>query len=914
MKKILIAILLLIPLVVLLSINVSGMIISAEIAINIESMSLTHKGDVVESTQILLEEYTKTNKKYQLFVDYYPSIAQNKSILWATSDRNIATVDDGIVTFVDYGSVTVTATAASNTSCSASCIFYIVGEEISTVNLELYGENEPIDALILKKYQVQQLKADVIPATALGENKIEWSSDAESVVTVDDNGVLTAISQGTARITAKARGTKGVDVSETIEVSVEGEMLSVADTIYISEASCDLSALLTQENVSVYINNLLVLNKTVELDIGESVVAELRHNGESEFVSLFRKATNKALVFENISALDKGIFASGNYIPKGGADVVLKAVAAEGELPDGASIIWSSNNTNVLRVVGGRLYGEAPGTAVVTASLNGYESAEIEISVATPISYITLEYDAAEDKAGLAEQRVFGVYSVKNRVCTNQIKLNFKSTYPNVLDTADYENLFDFSSSDTSLATVDDFGVISFSRDAIGQTVTITAEARYSPLFAKDSYTFKLVDGINVGIGYGTNKYDEENGIMPNFEPFHDAMYLANEYRGDLDEFGTVAAIVLHTNIYYPENPSGDYQMCFSRNIYGNGFKLDGQLHSKTFTSRMFGSTTNGLFNPQRPLDIIIENVSIQSYAPISEDSVEAFRELANYGGMPWYKSASNASLEGITHIFRYCLFQYAYSQMELSGGKTVLDGCIFRNTAGPAIVMQTGKDNASELVIKNCIFSNSVAPSVLTTCGEFLSDSDTRDGTKYFTIKMEGESYIYNWKKLDDSFRMDIIPTTNLAYSDKLPLYEAINNNLAEWIKIALKDERNLPLVYKNLKGEYVNLGIMMLPLWVPNFAELNPEPEHFYNEGISVVGDAEKIKMDPLIVETSLTTNPVVKAAMKMFGIRIADCPLNLVVTKGDKNGYNTMPDEQYELNEVTVARLHGRYADDN
>jgi hypothetical protein len=255
---------------------------------------------------------------------------------------------------------------------------------------------------------------------------------------------------------------------------------------------------------------------------------------------------------------------------------------------------------------------------------------------------------------------------------------------------------------------------------------------------------------------------------------------------------------------------------------------------------------------------------------------------------------------------------------MELSGGKTVLDGCIFRNTAGPAIVMQTGKDNASELVIKNCIFSNSVAPSVLTTCGEFLSDSDTRDGTKYFTIKMEGESYIYNWKKLDDSFRMDIIPTTNLSNSENLPnkltLYDILNNNIAEWVKMALKDERNEALIYKNLKGEYINLGIMMIPLWVPNYAELNPLPEHFYNQGISIVGDVDKIKMDPLIVQTSLTTNPVVKAVMDYFGIRIADCPLNLIATKGDKNGYNTMPDEQYELNEVTVARLHGRAADDN
>ena len=45
MKKIIIAVLLLIPLIVILTISASGMIISAEVAIEIESVELWHKGE-----------------------------------------------------------------------------------------------------------------------------------------------------------------------------------------------------------------------------------------------------------------------------------------------------------------------------------------------------------------------------------------------------------------------------------------------------------------------------------------------------------------------------------------------------------------------------------------------------------------------------------------------------------------------------------------------------------------------------------------------------------------------------------------------------------------------------------------------------------------------------------------------------
>lgn len=911
MKKFLIAILLIVPLIVLLSINVSGKIISGEITINIENLTLTHKGNEISSEQIILEEYTENNKKFQLFVDYYPRIAQNKSIVWESSDESVATVNNnGVVTFIDYGSVAISATAASNTSCKANCTFYVIGETISRIDVSKYNEAVS-NTFNLKKYEVVQLKADIVPNTSLGSNKVLWSSNNEGIVEVDDNGVLTAKAEGSAIITIEAQGIKGPSVTKTVNVEVDGEMLSVTNTVYTSSTNYDLSQIITDESVQVYVNNHLITNKIYDIGNADSALVELRKDDHFEYVTLYRKTSEYALAFENIVALQKGVWGIKNYIPQGGADIVLQAVATSGELPDGANIIWSSNNQNVLRVINGRLYGESAGIATVKASLDGYEAAELEITVAMPINYISLEYDTSEDKLGLAEERVFGIYSCKNREISNTLKMNFKSTYPNVLNIADYESLFEYSSSNEDFATVNEYGVVSFSRAAIDKTVTITVSAKFSPLLAQDSYTFKVVDGINIGIGYYQNIYDKEENIMPSFEPFDDIRYIANEYRGDFEEFQTVSAIVMHTNIYYRENLTGESRICLSRSIYGNGYKLDGQMHSRTFTSRMFESTTGGLFNPIRPLEIVVQNLSIQSYAPISDDSEEAFSDLTNYGGMPWYKSAmNNEQLAGITHIFRYCLFQYAYSQMELSAGKTILDGCIFRNTAGPAIVMQTGDNNASDLTVKNCIFSNSIAPAILTTCGVFLSDKDTRSNTKYFTFRMEGENYVYNWKKIDEEFRLDIIPTMNVAYKEQLALYEALNSEMANWFLLASKDEHNEDSFYNNLKGQYFNFGFLFLPLWVPNYTEINPDPEHYYNEGISVVGDSEKIRLDTITLNNELTNSSIVKGIVKLYGICLIDYPMEILLPKGEEDGYNTMPDETYELNEETIAKLHGRY----
>ena len=74
------------------------------ISLNPSSLSLTKKGQTA-----------------RLSATVSPSNATNKSVTWSSSNNNVATVSNGVVTAVGNGSATITATAADGSGKRASC-------------------------------------------------------------------------------------------------------------------------------------------------------------------------------------------------------------------------------------------------------------------------------------------------------------------------------------------------------------------------------------------------------------------------------------------------------------------------------------------------------------------------------------------------------------------------------------------------------------------------------------------------------------------------------------------------------------------------------------------------------------------------------------------------------------------------
>ena len=121
-----------------------------------------------------------------------PSNATDKSISWSTSDSSVATVSEGVVTAISEGTTTVKASSGEK---SATCTV-TVEKRIVKVSQIILSANE-VEIEIGKTYT---LTASVLPEDAT-DKRLVWSSGKTSIATVDGEGKITGIYNGTTRIT-----------------------------------------------------------------------------------------------------------------------------------------------------------------------------------------------------------------------------------------------------------------------------------------------------------------------------------------------------------------------------------------------------------------------------------------------------------------------------------------------------------------------------------------------------------------------------------------------------------------------------------------------------------------------------------------------------------------------------------------
>jgi len=107
-----------------------------------------------------------------------------EKVTWTTSNKNVAVVDkNGIVTAKGPGTAVITATVNSK---KLTCDVKVL--KISLNELKLNKG---------KTYGLEVLGTD---------SKITWYSNKKSVATVDENGIVTAVAPGTAKIIAEVDG------------------------------------------------------------------------------------------------------------------------------------------------------------------------------------------------------------------------------------------------------------------------------------------------------------------------------------------------------------------------------------------------------------------------------------------------------------------------------------------------------------------------------------------------------------------------------------------------------------------------------------------------------------------------------------------------------------------------------------
>ena len=124
-----------------------------------------------------------------------PSNAENKTVIWTSSNSSVASVKDGLVTAIKSGTAMITV-KSDDGGKTATC-------EV-TVNAKTY----PVESISLNKTSYEMTEGDEVTLTATispenATNKnISRSSSNTSVATVD-NGKVKALKSGTATITVK---------------------------------------------------------------------------------------------------------------------------------------------------------------------------------------------------------------------------------------------------------------------------------------------------------------------------------------------------------------------------------------------------------------------------------------------------------------------------------------------------------------------------------------------------------------------------------------------------------------------------------------------------------------------------------------------------------------------------------------
>lgn len=152
----------------------------------------------------------------QLSATIMPENTTDKSVIWLSSDENIATVDgNGLVSLHSVGKTFITA----------SC------QNVSTV-CEVTVNAIPVKSIHLNKKEISEIVGSKIMLTAVifpvdATNKeVVWTSSDEKVAVVSQDGLVEIISTGFATITATADGVSATCI-------IDG--LSVIGSIYLDE-------------------------------------------------------------------------------------------------------------------------------------------------------------------------------------------------------------------------------------------------------------------------------------------------------------------------------------------------------------------------------------------------------------------------------------------------------------------------------------------------------------------------------------------------------------------------------------------------------------------------------------------------------------------------------------------------------
>ena len=323
----------------------------------------------VEASSVTLDRTSATltiGETFTLTATVFPENTTDKTIIWSSSDFNVAKVENGKVTALSVGNAVITAQCGS---VKAECYVTVNPIEVSSITLDRTSAT-------LSAGEAFTLTATVTPENAT-DKTIIWSSSDSNIAKVED-GTVTALSVGNAVITAQCGSVKA-ECSVTVN-PIEASSITLdrtSATLSAGEAFT-LMATVTPENATY---------KTIIWSSSDSNVAKVE-NGQVTAMSV-----GNAVITAQCGSVKAECFVTVNPVEV--SSIILDRMSATlsaGETltltatvtPDNATdktVTWSSSNNNVATVVDGTITAVSVGKATITVRTNNGLSSSCQIDV-----------------------------------------------------------------------------------------------------------------------------------------------------------------------------------------------------------------------------------------------------------------------------------------------------------------------------------------------------------------------------------------------------------------------------------------------------------------------------------------------------------------------------------------------------
>ncbi len=757
MKKVLIGVLILIPIIIVASVLLTTNIISKNSYLPVDRVELNEN-----NIEFSLDN---GNTIDTLKATVYPRLAKNHNLTWSIEEQHsdipfvyakddpcqdcadlsdkklkehidtnhidIATIDNnGVVTVYGYGSFIVKVTTEEGNKF-ATCSVKVVGDKVTKIELMPYGSSSKLsenDVISMDTGERLLLNPIFTPGGAR-DKTVTWKSADERTVEVDKNGILSAKGAGETTISVSSNDT-GIGTSVKVKVN---------NGVFKGESYCYTAD--TTVNVKNYMNvsdftSVKVAGGTLSSDgtlnfYENATVATVTVNGKTFSAIKVDALSDDDIVFKNYDILLQKLYNKNGdeveYIVKRGLPIYLEVVYRNPEKSGVPEVDFSSNDiapgspiVNIEQFDQSGKESNVGNVAMIEPNKEGNVKilakdrttnktcSTVELKVVTPVFAINLALNATDAKRGVAAETVFG-NKIFNADCTETSPYSFYMDF-NYPKDVDFEN-FEFSTSDESIAKFSDekgsYNKLVLNdkmpdeKKGLKNKVIITIKAKYPmydnmPVVA--TYVLNIIDGYTV-----SNETQLKKALHEKKESV--AIYVKDSTAGGKLE------IRADNN-----TDASRITMQEGTSMYGNGFIV-------CFNEQDMIDRKNDYFNEL--LSIKTSNVHVENAIlrmgyndpeakngllqwEKSRRCVRILHEIENYDD----EKKNNEMINNIS--FKYCIFENAKTVMEIAGADVNIEGCIFRNSSANSLFIPMSGNTSTygrlpaNVTLKNTVFTHS--------------------------------------------------------------------------------------------------------------------------------------------------------------------------------------------------------------